>query len=57
MCGLVATHDDFLGTGNDEFKKEEMEKILVNYKCSKREIGQFRFTGVDVEIFLEENQD
>ena len=49
LCGLIVLWvDDFLGGGNEEFKKDIMDKIYSHFKCSKREINSFNFTGVKV---------
>ena len=49
LSGCVLTHvDDFYGGGDVDFKADIMDKIFERFKCSKREHGSFRFTGVDI---------
>ena len=50
LCGMIVLHvDDFLGGGNQIFRKEILDKVYSNFKCSKREVNKFRFTGVDIK--------
>ena len=49
LSGLIGLHvDDFQATGNDDFFAAVMDQICLRFKISKREIHNFRFTGVDV---------
>ena len=50
LIGLISLHvDDFQGTGNETFFTEVMDVLCKSFKISKREIQNFRFTGVDVK--------
>ena len=50
LCGMIILHvDDFLGGGNQEFRSEIMDKVYSHFKCSKREVNKFRFTGIDIK--------
>ena len=49
LVGLIALHvDDFQGTGTDAFFQDVMDKICIKFKISKRERGNFKYTGVNV---------
>ena len=49
LVGMIALHvDDFQGTGNKDFFRNIMDKICEKFKISKRECGNFKYTGVNV---------
>ena len=41
--------DNFEGAGTEGFFKNIFNTLTKIFKISKREVGKFRFTGVDVE--------
>lgn len=50
LCGLIVLHvDDFLGGGNQVFRKQVLDRVYSHFKCSKREVNTFRFTGLDIK--------
>ena len=61
LVGLIALHvDDFQGAGTNELFMNVMDKICSKFKISKRERGNFKYTGVNVrktgdEIVLDQN--
>ena len=49
LAGLICLHvDDFKGAGKDWFKTNIMDAIEKNFKISKRETEEFKYTGIDV---------
>ena len=61
LVGLIALHvDDFQGAGTPAFFIEVMDQICARFKISKREKGNFKYTGVNVrkvgnEILLDQS--
>ena len=50
LRGLLSLHvDDIQGAGTPEFRQEIMNRIEEEFKISKREKGEFKYTGVDVK--------
>ena len=50
LLGLIALHvDDFQGSGTKDFFKEVMDKICIKFKISKRDVGNFKYTGVNAQ--------
>ena len=50
LYGLITLHvDDFLLGGTEQFHKEVTDVIEKDFKCSKREVREFRFAGVDIK--------
>ena len=48
--GMILSHvDDFILAEKDEFIEEIMEKVRKKLDISKREDGEFCFTGIDVQ--------
>lgn len=46
LCGVIGLHvDDFLHAGNEEFNRNVMEEINVEFKVGKNEKGNFVYTG------------
>ena len=49
LAGIICLHvDDFKGAGDEWFRASIMDAIENKFKISKREVNDFKYTGVDV---------